>query len=606
MLYRTAGWSAAACAIVACGLAGCGEDRKPLHVVDLADGAYLRGVQVSALEVDELGERQAVRAELFLDGARVAADDFAPFELAWDTRAFDDGAHQLLARIYLDNGNVVDAPLAISIDNTPPVIGPVPAIASTGDAFGLVSDDNLGIERIELSRGLDGEAPAVIMPPNLSLPWPFPCGAIMLHIRVIDHAGGEATGTFPVTSANAKDLDCDGFVSRAAGGNDCNDRNASYHPGAAEVPEGFDLNCDGVVASLDGFDSDHDGVPSISDGGNDCNDSDPSIHGAFFAFGQTTIFVDGTPLHWNPGEAALSQRDNNWEILLNRGGVVDQVTLPLTSGASATATLTRIASTANPGSITVQGDYLAYGQGNQVVVLKRSGAAWINDSTIAADAPVGKLALSVAFDGSARYAAYQAGTKIWFASTSSTTWTTKLAVDAQAPLVEAPTLSASGDFADITLRTATKALELLRSGPQASFNTQPIGPPEASASALSHTPGQVLVAVDHGAGSTIYRNFFADPLYESPQRIIGIFFEFPYVFVQREDLRIDVLLPMDNETSMRKTQTITGIGRLDAEVPFSLNFAGDGVVSFLSGATVFQVFDGNHDDGIDTDCDGVN
>lgn len=78
---------------------GCSEPAQRVRVVDVPDGTYLRGEQVARLDVDPTLE--VVSAELYLDGLRVAADEFAPFELAWDTRGFADGPHRLIARVYL-------------------------------------------------------------------------------------------------------------------------------------------------------------------------------------------------------------------------------------------------------------------------------------------------------------------------------------------------------------------------------------------------------------------------------------------------------------------------------------------------------------------------
>ena len=71
------------------------------------------------------------------------------------------------------------------------------------------------------------------------------------------------------------DIDGDGYPGRAGGGNDCDDEEASIHPGAAEVPrDGIDQNCDGV----DLIDGDDDGFESVEFGGTDCDDADPAVN----------------------------------------------------------------------------------------------------------------------------------------------------------------------------------------------------------------------------------------------------------------------------------------------------------------------------------------
>jgi len=57
---------------------------------------------------------------------------------------------------------------------------------------------------------------------------------------------------------------------------DCDDANADVHPGADEVCDGVDNDCDDVI---DGVDADADGfVDEDCDGGDDCNDNDPDIY----------------------------------------------------------------------------------------------------------------------------------------------------------------------------------------------------------------------------------------------------------------------------------------------------------------------------------------
>ena len=54
---------------------------------------------------------------------------------------------------------------------------------------------------------------------------------------------------------------------------DCDDGNAAIHPGAPEICDGKDNNCDGLVD--EGFDTDGDGY-TVCEG--DCNDNDASVY----------------------------------------------------------------------------------------------------------------------------------------------------------------------------------------------------------------------------------------------------------------------------------------------------------------------------------------
>ncbi len=75
------------------------------------------------------------------------------------------------------------------------------------------------------------------------------------------------------------DADGDGFVAGACGGADCDDANPAVNPEAAEVCNGTDDDCNGEI---DDIDADGDGFIDGGCGGNDCDDTNPAVHpGAF-------------------------------------------------------------------------------------------------------------------------------------------------------------------------------------------------------------------------------------------------------------------------------------------------------------------------------------
>jgi N-acetylneuraminic acid mutarotase len=83
------------------------------------------------------------------------------------------------------------------------------------------------------------------------------------------------------------DDDADGFTTC---GGDCNDLNPAVHPGALEICNALDEDCDG--STDEGFpDADQDGVAVCA---GDCNDANPSIHpGALEACNQADDDCDG-------------------------------------------------------------------------------------------------------------------------------------------------------------------------------------------------------------------------------------------------------------------------------------------------------------------------
>jgi hypothetical protein len=85
-------------------------------------------------------------------------------------------------------------------------------------------------------------------------------------------ADGDGYGT------GAKQLACAAPDGTTAEGNDCDDADASIHPGATELCNAFDDDCDGT--DDDGFDIDGDGHLSSVEcaTGDDCDDDDPTVY----------------------------------------------------------------------------------------------------------------------------------------------------------------------------------------------------------------------------------------------------------------------------------------------------------------------------------------
>ena len=580
-------------ALVACVYAGC-DDGHSLVRIDMDDGAYLRGEQISKLEISD--GVQVIRSELFLNGLRVASDDFAPFELAWDTRNFVNGGHTLAARIYLGDGSYSDSSTSIRIDNMPPSLGELRTEGIKGQPFDIPARDNLGIASVEISDGRPDSVPMFLAPPY-RFTWPWDCGHMVLHIRVVDRAGGETVVDHPVASVNLpSDHDCDGHLSFGAGGDDCNDADATIYLGAFEYPDGVDRDCNGFAGSPPRVDADGDGVASFASGGDDCNDGDPTIHGAFLVLDHRQISIDGQPLQWNPGEAAVSL---GGLLSLNRNGVVQRVEL----GLNGSLGLVTIASDANPGSISVPtsnlSNYVAYGRGNEVVIAEEGFNGWTTHAVINANGRVGRIAF-VPPDRGVEYAVFQAGTEVWFASSSGgAAWTMQLLVDAGAPLEETPLLTAAPFGADVAFRTAGTAWKSSRSGVTSPLTTNKTGPAGLAPSAIAQYAGAVFVAVDDGTGSLLQESRPAAKPVRFPRKITRMFAEGSYLYVQLDGLGLQVLSLYND---MRRVQSFPEVGAFDTA--HQGVFAGNGYVHTTASSSVRRPADISGD-GIDRNCDGA-
>lgn len=93
---------------------------------------------------------------------------------------------------------------------------------------------------------------------------------------VVDGKTKTVTGecSFQVVNCRTPDSDGDGYNSVLAGGDDCNDDDPTVYPGAQEICDGKDNNCNGQKD--EGFtDNDQDGYAEC---GGDCDDANPEIH----------------------------------------------------------------------------------------------------------------------------------------------------------------------------------------------------------------------------------------------------------------------------------------------------------------------------------------
>ncbi len=96
-------------------------------------------------------------------------------------------------------------------------------------------------------------------------------------------SGGEGSGG--EGTVEGEDADGDGYIAAADGGDDCDDTDATVHPGAAETwYDGIDSDC----AGDSDYDADGDSVDSDAHGGEDCDDTEATTYP-----GATETWYDG-------------------------------------------------------------------------------------------------------------------------------------------------------------------------------------------------------------------------------------------------------------------------------------------------------------------------
>jgi predicted outer membrane repeat protein len=92
-------------------------------------------------------------------------------------------------------------------------------------------------------------------------------------------------GAYGGPDNDIEDQDGDGYASVI----DCDDANATIHPGATEiVDDGIDQDCDGLDLTAADLDRDGDGHNTTAAGGDDCDDNDATVHP-----GAAEVWYDG-------------------------------------------------------------------------------------------------------------------------------------------------------------------------------------------------------------------------------------------------------------------------------------------------------------------------
>jgi subtilisin family serine protease len=150
------------------------DTQAPTISITSPTGGTVTGVvPVDVSYSDNVG---VTRAELYVNGSKIATDDASPFAFAWTTDGYADGAYTLVAKAYDAAGNLGNsAPVSVTLgnDTTAPVIGSVNLTngmtVSIMQAISASATDNQKIAKMSLT--IDGKEVAIAYGSSISYKW---------------------------------------------------------------------------------------------------------------------------------------------------------------------------------------------------------------------------------------------------------------------------------------------------------------------------------------------------------------------------------------------------------------------------------------------------
>jgi hypothetical protein len=189
-----------------------------ISIISPTGGAVSGVVAVDVKSSDNVG---VTRVELYVNGTKIAGDDFSPFAFSWDTSGYVDGSYKLSAKAYDAAGNVGTSPsvsVTLGNDTIAPKIGSFNLTdgmtVSSNQAISASASDNQAIAKMSLV--IDGREVATTTGSSISYTWntrKISNGQHIVTVRAWDVAGlndsrsvtvlvGGTTNTSTSTSTN--------------------------------------------------------------------------------------------------------------------------------------------------------------------------------------------------------------------------------------------------------------------------------------------------------------------------------------------------------------------------------------------------------------------
>lgn len=203
--YFGAGRINASKAVVAARNLAATDTQPPVINITSPTGGKVTGlVPVDVNYSDNVG---VTRAELFVNGNKVATDDTGPFAFVWDTTAYSDGAYTLTAKAFDAAGNVGTSPavsVALGNDTVAPVISGFSLtngmkVSGHRLTVSASATDNQAVASIRLT--IDGKEVALSYGATISYNWNIRVlsrGTHTVTVRAVDGAGNSASQTATV------------------------------------------------------------------------------------------------------------------------------------------------------------------------------------------------------------------------------------------------------------------------------------------------------------------------------------------------------------------------------------------------------------------------